>query len=174
VNPSSGRRRVLWMSVALVVAAAACDSKPSTDDDGYENVMSFDTTRARLVRERDTLQLALELAISGEQKSMGLMERRRLAANAGMLFVYDSTQPADAGFWMYRTHLPLDIAFLDSAGVIRAVRSMTPCPTTIAQGCPTYTPDVPYRYALEVNAGFFARNGIGVGNALILEDLPKR
>jgi len=102
---------------------------------------------------------------------MGLMERRRLADSAGMLFVYDSTQPPDAGFWMYRTRIPLDIAFLDSAGVIRAIRSMTPCPATVAQGCPTYTPDVPYRYALEVNAGFFARHGIAVGHSL---QLPAR
>jgi uncharacterized membrane protein (UPF0127 family) len=117
--------------------------------------------------------LKLELAVRPEQRSMGLMERRRLADNAGMLFVYDTIQPGDAGFWMYRTRIPLDIAFLDSTGVIRAVRAMTPCPTTIAQGCPNYTPDVPYRYALEVNAGFLARHGIGVGDALLLPALPR-
>ena len=72
---------------------------------------------------------------------------------------------------MYRTRIPLDIAFLVSAGVIRAVRSMTPCPTTIAQGCPTYAPNVPYRYALEVNAGFFARHGITSGHSLLVHDL---
>jgi uncharacterized membrane protein (UPF0127 family) len=100
------------------------------------------------------------------------MERRQLGDNAGMLFVYDSIQPGDAGFWMYRTRIPLDIAFLDSAGVVRAVRSMTPCPTTIAQGCPAYTPDVPYRFALEVNAGFFARHEIAIGDSLLVGDLP--
>ena len=137
----------------------------------YERVMAFDSARVRLASPSDTLQLRLALAVTAEQKTMGLRERRRLADDAGMLFVYDSTQPPDAGFWMYRTRIPLDIAFLDSAGVIRAVRSMTPCPTTIAQGCPTFTPDVPYRHALEVNAGFFARHGIGVGDSL--RPLPK-
>jgi uncharacterized membrane protein (UPF0127 family) len=72
---------------------------------------------------------------------------------------------------MYRTRIPLDIAFLDSAGVIRAVRSMTPCTATIAQGCPTYTPDVPYQFALEVNAGYFARHGVGVGDSVLLREL---
>jgi uncharacterized membrane protein (UPF0127 family) len=100
------------------------------------------------------------------------MERRQLADSAGMLFVFDSTQAPDAGFWMYRTRIPLDIAFLDSTGVIRAVRQMVPCPTTIAQGCPSYTPDVSYRYALEVSAGYFARHGVVVGNSLVLPDLP--
>ena len=126
----------------------------------------------RLASQRDTLRLALQLAVSDEEKTMGLMERRRLGDYAGMLFVYDSTQPPHAGFWMYRTRIPLAIAFLDSAGVVRAVRSMTPCPSTIARGCPTYTPDVPYRYALEVNAGFFAQHGITIGHSLLLRDLP--
>jgi hypothetical protein len=103
---------------------------------------------------------------------MGLMERRHLADDAGMLFVYDSTQPPDAGFWMYRTRIPLDIAFADSTGVIRSMRAMVPCPTEVAQGCPSYTPDVRYQYALEVNAGYFARHGIVVGNSLLLNDLP--
>jgi uncharacterized protein len=169
MNHESRRRVALLLLAAFLVS---CTSEPAADDDAYEHVMSFDTAHVRLARERDTLRLALELAISDEQKTMGLMERRRLADDAGMLFVYDSTQPPDAGFWMYRTRIPLDIAFLDSAGVIRALRSMTPCPTTIAQGCPSYTPDVAYRYALEVNAGFFARHGITIGHSLLLRDLP--
>ena len=160
------------LALLLVVAAGGCGGEPPADDAAYERVMSFDTAQVRLPRNGDTLRLALELAVSPEQKSMGLMERRRLADDAGMLFVYDSIQPADAGFWMYRTRIPLDIAFLDSAGVIRAVRSMTPCAATIAQGCPTYTPDVPYQFALEVNAGYFARHGVGVGDSVLLRDLP--
>jgi uncharacterized protein len=163
-------RCITWLTVATFVGG--CTSEPAPDEGAYEEVMSFDTVSVRLARRHDTLRLALQLAVSAEQKAMGLMERRRLADDAGMLFVYDSTQPPDAGFWMYRTRIPLDIAFLDSAGVIRAVRSMTPCTTAVAQGCPTYTPDVPYRYALEMNAGFFARHGITIGDALMVRDLP--
>jgi uncharacterized membrane protein (UPF0127 family) len=170
VNHSTGRRPILWL--LLAAALAGCSAEPATDDQAYENVMSFDTASVRLVGQGDTLRVALQLAVSAEQKSMGLMERRRLADDAGMLFVYDSTQPPDAGFWMYRTRIPLDIAFLDSAGVIRAVRSMTPCTATIAQGCPTYAPGVPYRFALELNAGFLTRQGIGVGDSVLLRDLP--
>jgi uncharacterized membrane protein (UPF0127 family) len=167
---STARRSIL--SLLLASLMAGCGAGPADDAGAYEHIMAFDTARVRLARQRDTLHLALELAVSPEQKTMGLMERRRLADDAGMLFVYDSIQPGDAGFWMYRTRIPLDIAFFDSAGVIRAVRSMVPCPTTIAQGCPTYTPNVPYRFALEMNAGSFARHGIGVGDSLLLRDLP--
>jgi uncharacterized protein len=171
-NGSHVRRGV---TVPLVIAAlvAACERKPASDDSAaYEHVMSFDTARVRLVGQRDTIPLLLELAIRPEQKTLGLMERRQMAENAGMLFAYDTTQPPDAGFWMYRTRIPLDIAFLDSTGVVRAVRAMVPCPTTIAQGCPSYTPDVPYRYAVEMNAGFFGRHGVSLGSTLVLSDLP--
>ena len=91
--------------------------------------------------------------------------RREAIGMTSISFVADDGLQAK---WTER----LDIAFLDSTGVIRAARSMTPCPTTIAQGCPSYTPDVPYRYALEVNAGFFARHALAVGHALVLRDVP--
>jgi uncharacterized membrane protein (UPF0127 family) len=173
--PAATSGRLTWLAVLLTAFAAGCTSQPAADDgDAYAHVMAFDSTRVRLLRQQDTLALQVELARSPEQKSMGLMERRRLAANAGMLFVYDSTQPGNAGFWMYRTRIPLDIAFLDTLGVIRALRSMVPCPTTIAEGCPSYTPDVPYQYALEVNAGFFTRHGVEVGQRLMLQDLSNR
>ena len=163
---------VTALTLAPGVLAGCRGEKTARDDDTYEHVMSFDTTRLRLARANDTLALRVELAVKPEQRSMGLMERRRLADDAGMLFVYDSTQPPDAGFWMYRTRIPLDIAFADSAGVIRSLRSMVPCSTEVAQGCPTYTPDAAYQYALEVNAGYFARHGIVVGNTLLLKELP--
>jgi uncharacterized membrane protein (UPF0127 family) len=116
----------------------------------------------------------LELAVSADQQHLGLMERRHLAERAGMLFVYDSLQPADAGFWMYRTRLPLDIAFLDATGVVRSIRTMVPCTTTLPEGCPTYAPGTRYRYALEVNAGALKRWNVDTGVRLLVEDLRLR
>lgn len=130
--------------------------------------LHFDTSSVRVVTRTDTIPIAVELAVSSEQKSTGLMERRQLAEHAGMLFVYDSAQPPDAGFWMYRTRIPLDIAYIDSAGRIRAIANMAPCETAIPQGCPTYPPGVPYQYALEVNGGFFARRRVGVGDSVAI------
>ena len=157
--------------VALAALVGAC-TEGSSDTTDYSRVMSFDSTRVRLVSDRDTFNLRVELALTPTQKQMGLMERTSLAEGSGMLFVYDSTQASDAGFWMYRTRIPLDIAFLDSVGVIRSVRAMAPCLTTIPQGCKTYTPDVPYRLALEMSEGYFAKHGVGVGDSLLLGDLP--
>ena len=99
---------------------------------------------------------------------MGLMERASLAPDSGMLFVYQTDQPPKSGFWMFRTRIPLDIAFADSAGTIRAILTMQPCPATIAAGCPSYEPGAAYRYALEVNAGFYARRRIAVGSRMLV------
>lgn len=152
-----------------VLAGTGC--RPDTPDEtDYSRVVAFDTATVRLIGGGDTLNLRVELAVTPEQKTMGLMERRSLGEHAGMLFLYDSPQPADAGFWMYRTRLPLDIAFLDSAGIIRAIKSMAPCEMNLPQGCPSYAPGVPYRYALEVNRGFFERQGMSVGDSVHLDD----
>jgi uncharacterized membrane protein (UPF0127 family) len=127
----------------------------------------------RLATSRDTVPLLLELARSEEQQRLGLMERRQLPERAGMLFIYDSNQPPDAGFWMFRTRIPLDIAYLDSLGVVRSIRAMVPCTTTLAAGCPTYAPDTPYRYALEVNAGALQRWGATIGSRLLVGELAE-
>ena len=162
------------VGLVALTALVACGDRPPDEARSYDNVMAFDSARVRLVASHDTLTLTVQLAVSPQQRTMGLMERRHLADDHGMLFVYDSTQPGTAGFWMYRTRIPLDIAFLDSAGTVRAIRSMEPCPTTIPEGCPAYEPGTPWRFALEVNAGYFARNRVPVGGRILLGDVPDR
>ena len=159
--------------LALLVSMTACGSRESVDSDTIA-VLKFAVAPMRLVAGTDTIHLATELAVSADQQSLGLMERRHLADTAGMLFVYSSDQPPSAAFWMFRTRIPLDIAFVDSAGVVRAVQHMVPCPTDFAAGCPTYAPGVPYRAALEVNAGFLARHRLDLGSRIILADTSRR
>lgn len=162
--------RLALVAPLILLCIITCGEKPAYSDD--ERILPFDSADVRIASDADTVVVRAELALSSEQKTLGLMERRHLSENAGMLFVYDSTQPSDAGFWMYRTRIPLDIAFMDSAGVIRAILTMLPCETTIQQGCATYPPNVPYRYALEVNSGFFQTRGVAVGDTLLLTGLP--
>ena len=161
-----------FVGALSIVASLICACGGSSDQaEPDQHVMTFDTASMRLVSGSDTVRLSVELAARPEQRTMGLMERHHLAENAGMLFLYDSTQPPDAGYWMFRTRIPLDIAYLDSAGVVRAIREMQPCTSLLAQGCPSYPPNVPYRYALEVNSGFFKRHLITVGS---VAQLPGR
>jgi len=156
-------------------AAIACSSGPeATPTSEYANLLPFDTAQVRLVSGRDTSTLTVELAETPEQRAMGLMERPVLPADGGMLFLYSEVQPESSGFWMFRTRFPLDIAFVDSLGGIRSIHTMTPCPSSLAQGCPTYPAGAPYVAALEVNAGYFARRQLRVGDRVLLQDTATR
>jgi uncharacterized membrane protein (UPF0127 family) len=86
-----------------------------------------------------------------------------------MLFLYETRQDSSDGFWMFRTLIPLDIAFMDSAGSIVAIRSMEPCTSPNPEWCPEYAPDAAYWSALEVNRGIFARYGITEGHRVQLK-----
>jgi uncharacterized membrane protein (UPF0127 family) len=109
-------------------------------------------------------RLNAELAISDEQRRQGLMDRESLAADAGMLFLYPRL--SNGSFWMYRTRIPLDIAFIDDEGRISEIHHMQPCTSDSPEACPQTRPGVTYRAALEVNAGYFAARGIAVGDCV--------
>jgi uncharacterized membrane protein (UPF0127 family) len=159
--------------LVLGIGFVACRGEPQQEAEAAP-LITFDTSHVRIVSKTDTIPLLVELARTSNEKTMGLMERTHLADSAGMLFIYDGMQPANAGFWMFRTKIPLDIAFVDSAGVIRSIRNMVPCTTATAVNCPTYEPGVPYRAALEVNAGFFQARKVAIGDRVILADTLER
>ncbi len=158
----------IFVTTLVLMAVFACNAAPQ--DAGETPILSFRVAHVRLVAGADTSHLRVELATTSQQQTLGLMERRQLADSAGMLFVYSAEQPATAGFWMFRTRIPLDIAFIDSLGTIVAVRHMVPCASTLAEGCPSYAPDVPYRAALEVGAGYLAQHKLTVGSTVMLGD----
>jgi len=112
--------------------------------------------------------LHVEVARTASERAKGLMERQALPADAGMLFLYASEQPATSAYWMYRTRIPLDIAFVDGGGVIRSLKTMSPCRAEESSRCPVYPSGARFRAALEANAGYFATRGIGVGDRVEL------
>lgn len=99
-----------------------------------------------------------EVATSTLERATGLMFRREMASNAGMLFRFE--EPAVHCFWMQNTLLPLSIAFLADDGSIVNIADMKP--QTTASHCA----QKPVRYALEMNQGWFAKRGIGPGSRL--------
>ena len=101
--------------------------------------------------------LAVELATTPKARICGLSHRVKLPENHGMLFIYPTLGPRT--FWMKDTHVPLSIAFLDDSGLISSIHHMTPMQTD-----ERYRSLQPVRYALEVNQGWFAEHGIGVGD----------
>ena len=91
-------------------------------------------------------------------RAQGLMHRKSLAPNAGMLFIFD-----DEGIhcmWMKNTLIPLSVAYLDERGVIVNIADMEP--RSEASHCAAQ----PVKYALEMNRGWFAARGIKPGARL--------
>ncbi len=129
---------------------------------------AFNKTLIQIVTNAATFPLRVELATTEAQRALGLMNRLRLPPNAGMLFLYPGPQPSTSSFWMFHTHIPLDIAFLDAGGRILNIQAMSPCASAIPWRCPSYPARVPYAAALEVNKGYFACHAISVGDRVRL------
>jgi hypothetical protein len=116
----------------------------------------------------DGTRIRLELAISDEERALGLMFRDSLPAEAGMLFVFaqDDRWP----FWMKNTFVALDLVWLDGAGAVVDVRAnVQPCRT---DPCPSYAPVAKGRAVLEVNTGFAKAHGIAAGATVHCEGVP--
>jgi uncharacterized membrane protein (UPF0127 family) len=153
----------------LSLSACAEEQGPLADESTLDLSMAFDTgTVVIATAAGDTIPVTVEIAESEAQRSLGLMERTSLDAESGMVFLFPSEQPPASGFWMYRTLIPLSIAFISGDGRIVSTREMEPCTSPYPQWCPSYESGAPFRSALEVNPGFLQRHGIAVGDRVIL------
>ena len=102
----------------------------------------------------------VELAISATERSRGLMHRKSLAPNSGMLFIY--SKPQIISFWMKETLIPLDLIFFDANGqLIEIHHNIQPCEVTT---CKTYTNKKPAQFALELAGGAAKKFGIKAGS----------
>ncbi|AOB33771.1 hypothetical protein AKI39_15620 [Bordetella sp. H567] len=99
-----------------------------------------------------------EVANSDETRQRGLMFRKRLDGNDGMLFVFE--RPDKQCFWMHNTPLPLSIAFIADDGTIVNIDDMAP------ETDDTHCSRKPVRYALEMAQGWFADHGISAGKKI--------
>jgi uncharacterized membrane protein (UPF0127 family) len=107
--------------------------------------------------------LWVEVARSEEEQARGLMFREHLGWNEGMLFVYEREKILT--FWMKNTPLPLSIAFLDHRGKIVDIQRLEPFSLRVQYST------FPAQYALEVNRGWFMKNGIQVGDVIQIPSL---
>ena len=99
-----------------------------------------------------------EVAADQANRVQGLMNRRSMAANQGMLFVFPQAGPHC--MWMRNTYLPLSVAFLDAQGRILNVEDMKPQSET------SHCAAGPARFALEMNLGWFASKGLKAGQRI--------
>jgi uncharacterized membrane protein (UPF0127 family) len=107
--------------------------------------------------------LRVEVASSDPQRMQGLMYRKKLGRDDGMLFTFD--EPAYQSMWMKNTLIPLSVAFIDGEGRILNILDMEP------QTLETHTSAGPAVYAIETNKGWFEDNRVKPGEKVT--GLPK-
>ena len=99
-----------------------------------------------------------EVAADFSSRARGLMHRKSLAQNAGMLFVFDA--PEIQCMWMKNTYIPLSVAFIDAEGAIINIADMQP------HSEQSHCSARPAVYALEMTRGWFAERGLKAGTRL--------
>lgn len=102
----------------------------------------------------------VELAVSVSERAKGLMFRRRMAEDGGMLFDFGQEQPVS--MWMRNTYIPLDMIFAFADGTIHRIATQTE-PHSEA----TITSGDPVRFVLEIKGGMGRRLGISPGDRLV-------
>jgi uncharacterized membrane protein (UPF0127 family) len=103
--------------------------------------------------------VAVEVANTGPQRELGLMYRKHLDDDAGMIFVFPDAAPRN--FWMHNTPISLDMIFADAKGVVTGIVANAEPFSDKLLGVEGKS-----QYVLELNAGFCAKNGIRAGDRL--------
>ena len=103
-------------------------------------------------------EIWVEVAKTPEERTHGLMGRKHLGKDEGMLFIFEKEDYH--GFWMKDTQISLSIAFIDKEGRIVRITDMKPLTLEI------HTPPQPILDALEMKKGWFSANGIKVGDVI--------
>jgi uncharacterized membrane protein (UPF0127 family) len=107
-------------------------------------------------------EIVAEQALTPDQVHTGMMFRKEMGEDEGMLFVF--TQPQKISFWMRNTLLPLSCAYIDPSGTVLEIHDMKPLDETSILAASN---DV--QYVLEMKQGWFERNHIGVGTSVRTE-----
>jgi uncharacterized membrane protein (UPF0127 family) len=107
------------------------------------------------IKERE---IRVEVARTPGERAEGLMYRKHLGKEEGMLFIFE--EEGYHSFWMKNTLIPLSIAFIDKEGRIVKITNMKPL------ALDSHAPPRPVLYALEMNQGWFSKNGIKTGDIM--------
>jgi uncharacterized membrane protein (UPF0127 family) len=139
--------------LAILVCMAACHSEAATATPPKSTLpagtVRFETSRGPWV-------VKVEIVADDASRQRGLMFRRDLPVNTGMLFVFQSTE--DHAFWMHNTFLSLDLIFMGDDRAVVGVYPNAPPQSDAPRGV-----GKPSRYVVEVSAGEALAHGVGPG-----------
>jgi uncharacterized membrane protein (UPF0127 family) len=143
-------RRTLSLMAAAIAASLFAFSAEA-------QLQRFATSELTIVSATGPHRFTVELAETPEQMEQGLMFRRAMAPDAGMLFDYKA--PTVATMWMRNTLIPLDMLFVDARGHIVNIHERA-----VPQSLDVIAAAAPVRAVIELNGGTAARLGIAPGD----------
>ena len=141
------RMNIRPVLLALVVALAPALQTASAQE--------AQTNLPRVKLQAGMYQIDAQVAQAPDERTIGLMFRKEMPQQEGMLFVFE--QPSKQCFWMMNTLLPLTAAFIADDGTVVNLADMKPQTTN------SHCSAKPVRYVLEMNQGWFSRKGIKAG-----------
>jgi uncharacterized protein len=141
------RRRLLLLPLLLIASTSAAVAQTE----------QFPTASLTILTAKGPQKFSVELATTPAQMEQGLMFRRSMAPDAGMLFDY--RVPSMAMMWMKNTLIPLDMLFVDAQGRIVNIHERA-VPGSLA----TIAAAAPVRAVIELNGGTASRLGIQPGD----------
>ena len=148
-DPTLSRRALLLGAGLLALSRAA----------RAQQLATFSKSKLVIETAKGKFPFEIELALTAPQMEQGLMFRRSLAADAGMLFDYGDPQPI--AMWMKNTLIPLDMIFIGKDGKVVDFRERA-----VPMSLDTIEPKALARAVLEVNAGTVQRLDLRVGDAV--------
>ena len=150
---SKGFPRIL--RYLLLIFIAICFFSCSSD--GQTRRVKFNSNGVK------SPELSVEVASTVSSREIGLMYRKSMDAQSGMLFIFEDERPRN--FWMKNTYLPLDMIFIGSdLLVVKVIHNAEPLTTSPRSS------EKPAKYVVELNAGKAAEWGISEGSKLIMID----
>lgn len=155
------RKLALALCTLLVISPIAATADSSMAREGKPQ-----TGLPTIILKAGSQTMRADVASTEPTRQLGLMFRKKMAPQEGMLFVFP--QIGYHAMWMRNTLLPLSVAYMDERGVILSIHEMQPLSDAAHQSAG------PARFALEMNAGWFRANGVKAGDTIKgLDKAPK-
>ena len=158
----------LLLTLMLFSSLSACAKAPDANtvtkvavqQENVDAAINESTKDGKVILQIGERKLHLEYAESFEERALGLMYRRSLCEDCGMLFKFDSARVGS--IWMKNTYIPLDLAYISAEGEIVDILQLQPHDLTPVKS------SLVILYALEMNKGWFAKQDIRVGDTVLL------
>ena len=156
----------LLLAAVVVMCAAFSGCKPETREPVEKNETGIPTeAQPKLQTVKLWLgaaEIEAELALTDQQRRTGMMFRKEMGENEGMLFVFPVAH--QTGFWMKNTFVPLSAAYVDPAGVIVEIHDLQPQDTN---NVPSVSNNIVY--VLETPQGWFKRHNVETNTLVMTE-----